>query len=345
MNLDRLPPDPFSYSAALARGVTRQQLRTAVRLGHLYSPARGWYARAGEAHEIAERWEVIRADHLRRLDMALHTYRGAVASHDSAAIVHGLPLMVSPRAEVHLVHVEDYPTSRRLPGVILHHADSGPTQVEEVDGRRVTSAARAAADVMRTRRVPHSLAMLDQALRERTLTLEEVEATLAGQRRWVGKTRAREVLSLVDVRRESWAESFSYGVLAAADLPLPIPQVEVLDEGFDFAARVDGFLEGYNAYFEVHGLGKFFIGTSASEPDETERMVRARVEAEESRIERLGRLGLAGAEWTADEALRSPEVVPRRMLRAMEQGEQQTFTGWVRWEGRICRPPLLPRAA
>lgn len=340
MDLARLPPDPFTYAAALASGLTRQQLRTACRRGAIYSPARGWYARTGPQISPGERWETTREDHLRRLRVALHTYPGCVASHDSAAILHGLPIMVSPRAEVQLVHVDDHPISRRVPGVVLHHSESVPLEPVLVDGLRATAVARTIADVLRTRRPPHALAVLDQSIRQDRVTLDEVRRELAAQRRWVGKTRAKKVLELVDPVRESWAESFSYGVLADMGLPVAIPQVDVLDEAFEFVARVDGLLDREGVFFEVDGEAKYFMGEADEEPEAT---ARRRLLAEERRHTRLEQLGLVGARWTPREAMSSAVEVARRVNGAIARARGRTFTGWVRWQGRLSKLPLIPR--
>ena len=342
MDLAQLPEDdPFSTADARERGVTRQQLRTATRKGHLYSPARGWLARRGPQIDDGERWQTTLADHLRRLRVALHTYPGCVASHDSAAALHGLPIVLSPRAEVQLVHVEDHPTSRRLPGVILHHCDSQPTETIEVGGLRATSVARTVADVLRTRRPPHGLAVLDQSIRQERVSLQEVRAELNRQHRWVGKTRARHVLTLADARRESWAESFSYAVLDAGGFPRPIPQVEILDEAFQFVGRVDGLLDHEQAFFEVDGETKYLIGAPDEEPEET---ARRRLAEEAERHTRLESLGLAGARWTTSVAMRSPDQVWARTNEAVRRAHGRTFTGWVRWEGRLSKLPLVPRS-
>lgn len=341
MDVARLPPDPFTYAAALASGFTRQQLRTGCRRGVIYSPARGWYARTGPQISLGERWETTREDHLRRLRVALHTYPGCVASHDSAALLHDLPIMVSPRAEIELLHVDDQPISRRVPGVVLHHSRSVPVEPVELDGLRTTSVARTIADVLRTRRPPHALAVVDQSIRQERVTLDEVRRELAAQRRWVGKTRARKVLQLVDPVRESWAESFSCGVLADMGFPIAIPQVDVLDEAFEFVARVDGLFDHEGVFFEVDGEAKYFIGEADEEPEVT---ARRRLLEEERRHIRLERLGLVGARWTPREAMSSAVEVARRVNVAIAEARGRTFTGWVRWQGRLSKLPLVPRA-
>lgn len=340
MQLDILAAGPFTYAEALAAGITRAQLRTAVRQGSVVRLAWGLYAREGPTIEPGERWETTEEDHLRRLREALRVHPGCAASHDSAALLHGLPLVLSPTAEVQLVRIEDYPSSRHLPGLKIHHADSTATETVTVTGLRATTIPRTIADVLRTHRVPHALGVLDQSLRRQLATLSDVRRELDAQRHWVGKVRAEQTMELVDPLRESWAESFSFGTLAVAEFPPPIPQVEILDASFNFLGRVDGLLDHENAFFEVHGKQKYFMGFPGEEPEET---VRRRLIEESRRHLSIEHAGLPGAQWTADEAMHNPDVVVARMHDAIRRGRDRTFTGWARWQGRLCKLPLVPR--
>lgn len=341
MNLEQLPPDPFTYADALASGVTRQQLRTAVARGLLITPSRSWYARSGPRIDAGERWDSVRSDHLRRLEQALRTHPGTAASHDSAALLHDLPIVVAPTAEVHIVQVDGFPSSRQLPGVTIHHSDSGPIPLTNTEGLRVTTMARTVADVLRTRRVPHALATLDQSLRQGQVSLQQVRAELDAQKRWTGKVRARKVLDLADPARESWGESHSYGVIAELEFPRPLPQIEILDETFTFVARVDGLLDHELVFFEVDGTVKYFLDPAQGE--DAEQTVSRKLAEEATRHDSLERLGLVGARWTPDLAMRSPDDVGHRLRTAIAKARGNVFTGWVRWQGQLCRLPLLPR--
>ncbi|WP_151525422.1 type IV toxin-antitoxin system AbiEi family antitoxin domain-containing protein [Serinicoccus kebangsaanensis] len=342
VSLATLPRTPFSYADALALGVTRQQLRRALKEGAIVRLRRGWYAVVGVDVAAGERWEMTRQDHLQRVREALVAHPGCAAGHDSAAIVDQLPLVVSPTAEVELVRIEDAPSSRRLPGVTIHHTDSMETTTVMVDGIRCTTRARTAADVLRTRRLPHGLAMLDEAVRAGQVSAHEVRAVLDSQHRWVGRPKALRVLDLLDGRRESWGESYSAGVIALADLPQPIPQVDLYDENFVFVARLDGLLDHELVATESDGQAKYRIGAT---PDTAEPLARAALAAESIRQARIERLGLAVARWMTEEAMRHPEVVSQRIHAATSRALNNTFIGWVRWDGAFRKLPLLPRTA
>ena len=78
---DPWPSGPFTHADALASGVTRHALRTAVASRRLRRVARGVYHRAEPVCSDAERWELVRQDHRRRLEAQLNH---EVAQEDAA---------------------------------------------------------------------------------------------------------------------------------------------------------------------------------------------------------------------------------------------------------------------
>lgn len=337
-----LPLTPFRYADALALGLTRGQLRHLLREGWITRLRYGWYAVVGVALPAGERWDLTRQDQLRRVREALADHPGCAASHTSGGVVHNLPLLVSPLADVELVRVEDAPSSRRLPGVTIHHTDTIEVPTTIVDGLRVTTMSQTCADVLRTRRLPHALAMLDEAVRASQVSADEVRGVLNTQRRWVGRPQALQVLDLLDARRESWGEAYSAGVIHLAELPQPIPQVELYDEHFRFVARLDGLLDHEQVATESDGEVKYRIDATA---DTAERVARSALTAETSRQRRIERLGLEVARWMTEEAMHTPEVVAHRINAARSRALSRPFIGWVLWEGEFRKLPLLPRAA
>jgi hypothetical protein len=331
---DPWPSGPFTHADALASGVTRHALRTAVASRRLRRVARGVYHRAEPVRSDAERWELVRQDHRRRLEEALLRFPGAVASHASAALLHGLELVLAPGAEVELTVRERLPRSRRHTGIVVHHCDSTEVPWVPVDGLRATPVDRTCADVLRSRRPPHAVAMLDRALDAGLTSLDDVRQELSTQRRWVGRPRALAALELSDARRESWLESFSFVQLHELGLGMPLAQVDVLDEHYRFVARVDGLLPGTGAFLEADGEGKYFLDADGGAVSDA---VAGRLSAESIRHDRLERLGLAGARWTAHEIMTEPGAVLTRIMRAVSRAEEERFHGWLRWDGRVGR--------
>lgn len=333
------PEGPFSYRQAVAAGVPRPRLRRAVEDGRVRRLTRNVYTLPVPLDPSAERWELARSDHLRRVKEALARFPTSVASHSSAALLHGLELVVSPHAEVEITVVDAVPRSRRHPGVVLHHADSTPTGWVETQGIRATTLARTAADVLRTRRHPHAVAMLDRALTSGLLSREEVVAELDRQRRWRGRPRALRSMSLVDTARESWLESYSLVALHELGMPLPLAQVDILDEAFSFVGRVDGLVPG-GVFLEADGEGKYFLDADPAHP--LSELVQRRLAAEQLRHRRLEELGLVGVRWGGPEIMSDPAAVLYRVNDARRRALHQTFRGWVRWEGRVVRMADLP---
>jgi hypothetical protein len=328
------PDEPFSFLQAVGNGVPREALRQAVRSGELIRPSRGVYALPGRLDATQERWELARADHLQRLRQALLRFPTAVASHASAALLHDLELVISPQAEVELTVVEARPRSRRYDGVVLHHADSTETPWVSVRGIRVTSIPRTVADVLRTRRSPHAVAMLDRAVSAGVVHQQEVITELDKQRRWRGRPRALESLSLTDPLRESWLESYSFVAMHQIGMPIPVAQVDVLDEQLRFVGRVDGLLAD-GVFLEADGEGKYFL--DADKERTPSEAALQRLEAERARHARLERLGLVGVRWTGAEIMREVLDVTAKINAASRRARRRSFRGWVRWHGRIGR--------
>lgn len=327
----------FARSTALQAGATAYSLRQGLAVGQVERPARGVY-RTREGLPDGKSWEILRAEHMQRCREFQVLHPGHVASHQTAAAVHGLQIRLHPLMNVHLTSVDRAPCSRRKPGLELHHADSATNDATLVDGLRTTTLARTIADVLRTSRPPTSVALLDAAVRDGLITDRDVKAVLDVQVRWRGRPRALEALAMHDPLRESWLESFSFVSMHELGLPLPRPQVEVLDEGFHFVGRVDGLLG--DVFLEADGASKYYLLTEelGITPEESVSRVQS---LQDERHERLVELGLKGVRWTTQEIQKNPDQVVGRVWRAVQDPVSTTFRGWLRIDGRILRPERL----
>lgn len=259
----------------------------------------------------------------------MHRFPGHVPSHSSAAVVHGLELLISPDSPVELTCLRGVPRSRREGDVILHHCDDNAVPVSEVDGMAVTALPRTIADTMRTRRLAHGTALLDGALRQDLLTLDEVVDVLDGQRRWRGRPTAMAGVTLSDPRRETWLESFSFVRLHELGVPIPLAQPSIVDPDGRFVGRPDGLLCQVGVFLEADGTGKYFLD---GRPDEsTEDTVRRKLEEEKLRHVRLESLGLRGVRWTPHEILREADLVAGRVYAAM-RGEPGATRAHAEWQ-------------
>ena len=330
-------PQPFSYQDAIGDGRTRRELQSQVADGTVIHLRRGWYAVPGPEPE-GEAWEKRVFDHLVRVQDALASRPGHVASHTSAALVHGLAVTIADETPVHLTTVDRVPSSQRSPGLRIHRSESVRNETELVNGIRVTTLARTVADVLRTRTLPHGLALIDDVLRRGLVPIEDVRKIVDGQRRWAGRPRALAALYLADPTRESWGESFSFAHLHLQGHAMPLPQVEVYDADMRFLGRLDALWPEEGAGGESDGEVKYFIPGHREEP--LEKTVLRHLHEETVRHDRIEATGLPLVRWSPTEMADDPAAVSRRVNRVKASARPEAFTGWVRWEGRLRKLPF-----
>lgn len=331
-------PRPFNRTDAAEVGLTRRALDEARALGRVDRVRQGWYVvRQPPAYPGQEPWAATREDHLDRVRQQLRRLPGHVASHSSGALLHDLGVMISPSSPVELTSVDRAQRSWQEEGLVVHHSDSSDIPVVVVDGLRVTSEARTVADTLRTRRLPHGTALVDEVLREGRMEEHELLRTLAGQKRWRGRPRALVAVELSDPRRESWLESYSDVALYEWGVPLPLPQVNIFDDELCLVARVDGLDPEHGIFREADGEGKYFLDMGPTTTPE--QAVRARLRQEETRQARLEALGLRGVRWTSSQIMDDPQAVADQVM-ALRRAPVPTIRGYGEWEGELHRFPF-----
>lgn len=286
-------------------GLTAADIRSSVNLGRLTRIRRGVY-RSGEMLEPA-------AEHLRLLHgTALAVDTGSVFSHESAGVVHGLPVPRDSLRRANMIRrSEGHGKSThclRVRKMVLADDD-----VETVAGVQVTNLARTAADLARTQPFEWGVAACDAALRlglDRNLLWESVTR----HKRLRGGPRARAVVAFADARSESPAESISRAQFALQGIPTPELQFEVINEHGVVVARTDFAWPELGLVGEVDGRSKY--GTLLA-PGHTPEMAIMNEKRREEEIRLAGywlvrwdwALCLQGAElaqriWRAAEAQR-----------------------------------------
>lgn len=328
--LDTLPFE-FSSRQAATAGLSYDVVDRLVRRNAMVRVQPGIFRRRPPRSD-APHWAEVRDEHLRRVRLALLAHPRHAASHDSAAAMYDWPVRLHPDAPVDLTALDVQPRSRREPGLVLHHSDSMINEVEDVDGRRALTRARTLADCLRTHRPPTAVAIVDGALRTGQVSGAEVRQALDAQRRWVGRPRARRSLQLVDPRRESWLESYSFVTLHEHGIELPLSQVEVFDASYTLVARVDGLWLRQGTVGEADGAAKYVQDDWRKDVGPPELAAR-RVVAERRRERDLTDLGLAVVRWTTDEITKDPPQVARRVVSAWQRAVPTTFTGHLRHDG------------
>ncbi len=237
----------------------------------------------------------------------LVTGSDAVGSHESAAVVHELPMLrahtgppVLSRARPRRGVRPDAVRAARLVSQVPEHHRT------VAHGAPVTTLARTAADLARRGRPLSAVVVLDAVLRAQ-VGRAEVAAVLDDCRGWPGSARARSWLAFADGRAESPLESIGRWRFAEAELPPPDLQVTLGGTDgpigrVDFcwrALRTVGEADGFTKYRTTDGVPDFSV-----------------LRAEKLREDALRDAGFAVFRFTWDEAVRRPAVLEQRALRA-----------------------------
>lgn len=216
----------------LADGYTVDELRALIRGGDLTPLRRGVYLPGPEPEGSDARHRL--AVHAAFVDLA----EGTVASHGSAAVLHGLPTWKVPLDRVHVTKVRAY-GGRRDRLVHVHVARVDPDEVTRVDGIPVTTLERTVVDLARSLPFEPAVAVGDAALVANRAGADELIDSLRRSARRPGCVRARRVIAFLDGRAESVGESRSRVALHRAGLPTPLPQWEVRDRHGRLLGRTD----------------------------------------------------------------------------------------------------------
>jgi hypothetical protein len=296
----------FSSSDARALGWSDSALARAVRSGRVIRLRRDWYT-AGPGTRDPTLCAVA----------AAKSCSGSVISHRSAALMHGLPLLLSP---------PDRPDLTVQPGctgdvqdALLHRARMRPQDIVEIGGRPVTSIARTVVDLARATSVAAGVVTADAALHRNLIGPANLAEVLAACRNWPGIRRARTAVQLADARAESPLESYSRLVIVRLGLPMPDLQSCIYVDG-RLAGRLDFYWDEFGVAGEADGRSKYDT--------------RPVLVAEKDRQEAMEDPGIVFARWGWLDA-RRPVLLQRRLLRAFERGRCRDGSGFPRqWSVR-----------
>lgn len=266
MVLGRLEGLGTSADLAAAR-ISPTRVRTQLKAGALVQLSRGVYALPGlvqaAAGDPAREHALAAAAAIRRIGS------WAVASHQSAAVIHGLSLMSRPDgAEVTLTRSPESSKSRSgRAGTRIHIAETPPGHRTTVHDVQVTTVARTVVDLARTIPFAEGVVVADSALHGRKTTRSELIAVHAAYPRWPGSRRAQHVIDFSDHRSESALESVARVSFHEHGLPAPRLQAWVGgDEGI--VGRADFFWPQHGTIGEADGALKYSTPTRAiSQPE------------------------------------------------------------------------------
>jgi hypothetical protein len=241
----------------MAAGLTQAKIRLLMRGGVLKSVCYGAYADAEQEAQL------IREDPGRkRLVLAAAavavTGSDAVASHEDAALVHGLALLERPPADVCSVTL---PASRargrtRRPDIHVRTAALPDAHVRFRDAIPVTSVARTVVDLARTLPFRSGVVVADSALHGFQVGKGELEGVVRDCARWPGIGRARRVVAFSDALAESPFESIARVAFHDGGLPPPMLQVWIMAPDHP-VGRVDFLWDQHATIAEADGAMKY----------------------------------------------------------------------------------------
>lgn len=194
----------ITAGAAIDSGLDRTEIARLLHAEEWILVRRGVYADASD-WEAADEW---RGKPLLRVKAAhLALGRPHHLSHDSAALVHGLPLLPDEERLAHVTR-EEITGGRRRHGIAQHGAPTSAAETTRTDGLPVLQLARTALDIGREHGYDAGLVACDGALR-RGVPRSALDATSAAMSNWPGIKPARAAAADADAGAESAGESLA----------------------------------------------------------------------------------------------------------------------------------------
>ena len=304
----------FDRRDALAAGYSDSDIRRQVATGRWVRLTRGAYALESEIGALTA-WDRAAWLHIRTAKAVYRRLSGrAVVSHQSALLLHGVRISELDLRRVHLTRTSG---SGRSEGAVCQHAPRPPVhEWADVDGVRTTDGARAVVETIRATDYPVAVSVVDQALRRRIATVEQLADALTLFVNRPGISTATRAVRVGDSRAESVGESRLRVLLADLGLPTPILQAEIRDGNGALVARVDFLLDDWGVVIEFDGAVKYADGG------------REALVAEKQREDRLRDLGyqVVRVSW-AD--LARPAELLSRIRRAIGRSQRWSIAGYV----------------
>lgn len=298
----------FTHQDALRCGYSAAQVQAQVRAGAWRRVRRGHYT-VRTADPEAKPWERERFDHRLATAAAIMSLAGdVVVSHQSAAVLHGLPTWGADLAQVHVTR-RDRTHGKTVAGVRQHRARL-PDELARTVGRLpVVAPARAVVEIGCRYGFAAGVAVADDALHRGLVTPADLTAAIEAVARWPGSATAGRAVAFADGRSESVGESRLRVIFQDCGLPAPVLQ-HVFYEAGEVVAVVDFFFPRFNTVVEFDGLLKY-------REDAADAVVK-----EKLREDYLRSLGLEVVRVIWDE-LDEPREAVMRVLRAMVRGERR----------------------
>jgi Transcriptional regulator, AbiEi antitoxin len=240
----------------LASGYSRTHISTLVKRGKLVRIGRGLYVTGETAKAFGSSPE---GQHVLKTAAAvIQAGKGAVVSHQSAALLHGIDLIAGPGQDV---TITGRPAGGRK-GTAGVHLYTTPLPVDHVTRTLrlpVTTAARTVIDLARTMTFTDGVVAADAAIRKGLTSKSQLRAVLATGSRRHGMIQARRVVEFASGLAESVLESIARVAFDQLGLPAPRLQVWITTPDGEAIGRVDFYWEDHATIAEVDGAMKYDI--------------------------------------------------------------------------------------
>ena len=240
----------------LTLGVSREQLRRWTRNGQVTAIAWGVYSPTAWLSKMADD---PRRMHAIAVGAMIKRNPDLVASHESAAYLHGIDVLLPAGTTVPRVTLTRRPqehTRSLIDGVLIRVATLPDDHVTRVLGIPATTVARTVMDIARTTGFMEGVVAADSALHNHVAIKVEFAVILEDCSRWRGVIQARQVLDFADSRAESVLESVARVKFAQFRIEPPGLQVNI-SGAQGFIGRVDFCWDEYRTIAEADGALKY----------------------------------------------------------------------------------------
>lgn len=208
---------------ALDLGLPADVVRRAVRTGVWRQVRRGIYVETSAWSDLGPTARELVDVHA--ASMALGAPH--VVSHDSAALLLGLPTLRPPRPLIHVTR-QGSPRALTRDGIKRHHAPFAAEDVREASGLATLGLARTAVDIAREHGLTRGLAAVDAA-RQLGVSLAELRSVTEGMWHWPHVVTARTAVDRSDPGAESIGETLARMLVEELDLGPIETQFEIRD--------------------------------------------------------------------------------------------------------------------
>lgn len=245
----------FTRADALACGYTDCTIRGRVLTGQWRRLCRDGYAEPALWPD--ERvWERARRLHTLTARAVHHRAgSGAVLSHQTAVVLHGLPDWCLDLTRVHLTKATGRPGKTET--VVRHRSELPPGDFVRVGELLISAPARAVVETARSVPYQAAVGLYDACVRQGLATVEQIAELADRLSHWPGAPTARAAVGFVDGRSESVGESRLRVILANHGFPPPDLQAELIDRDGEFIGRVDFLFREHRVVVEFDGMVKY----------------------------------------------------------------------------------------